>query len=184
MLWLLSNSAHLKLQHYSKQQDVGLWVIATTLGSVFKAFPFEVRTKTDLCRGKTNSVLSFLFFTYCYAVKPTNLFITFNQGRLYILSFNLVVLVKVMHFQEAKPIMSNTCDPPEVPSATHCLSCAACPYLLFLWSLPFASLYKLKWSSMLVVGGVSLLQLGYKTLKITHDGGKGNFHVSQSTCST
>lgn len=79
-----------------------------------------------------------------------------------------------MHFQEAKPIMSNSCDPPEVPSATHCLSCAACPYLLLLWSLPFASLYKLKWSSMLV-GGVSLLQLGYKTLKITHDGGKGKF---------
>lgn len=122
-------------------------------------------------QGRTNSALSFVFFTYYNSIKPTNLFITFNQGRLYTLWFNLVVQVNIMHFQEAKPIMSNTCDPPEAPAATHCFSCAACPYLLLLWSLPFVSFYKLKWSSMLEGRG-SLLQLGHKKLKFTHDGGK------------
>lgn len=161
---------------------MGLWVIAITLGSVFKAFPFEVTTKTDVWQGRTNSALSFVFFTDYYSVKPTNLFITFNQGRLYTLWFNLVVQVNVMHFQEAKPIMSNTCDPPEAPAATHCFSCAACPYLLLLWSLPFASFYKLKWSSMPGEGGGLYFNLVIKNLSSPIMGVKKNFPVSQSTC--
>lgn len=56
-----------------------------------------------------------MVFGHDYAFKSTNLlFITFNQVGQYILQFNLAIHVKVMHFHEAKSIMSNICDPPEI----------------------------------------------------------------------
>lgn len=85
-----------------------------------------------------------------------------------------------MHFHEAKPIMSNICDPAEVPPATHCFSCAAWPFVLHLWPLPFASFNKPRWSSVefsmiLTLGGFyfNLVISGQKKIKATHDGEKG-----------
>lgn len=64
--------------------------------------------------------LCFVVFLYNYAFKSTNhLFTTFNQVGQYRLQFNLAIHVKVMHFHEAKSIMSNICDPPEVCPVTH-----------------------------------------------------------------